>query len=186
MNLRALIHLNLALAVMLSLACRSVEPIADQAIDPVGQQFPSVTGAALNGTEWTVPEDMLGEPTLLLVGYLQNAQFDIDRWLVGLFQIDASVKVYEIPTIEGMVPSLFAGYIDDGMRSGIPEEDWGAVITVYGDADKIVDTIGRENRTNAQVVLLDENGVIRWFHNRGFSPAKLMEMAQVVREISVD
>ena len=47
------------------------------------------------------------------------------------------VAVREVPTIPGWAPRLFSGAIDGGMRNGIPDEDWGAVVTVYGDGGQV-------------------------------------------------
>ena len=66
------------------------------------------------------------------------------------------------------------------MRRGIPEEDWGAVITVYGDAGEIVRLTGNENPANARVLLLDETGKVIWYHDRGYSPRLVLEIANLV------
>lgn len=147
---------------------------------PVGEAFPNVVGESLEGGEHRIPEEFAGKKVLLLVGYVQQTQFDIDRWLLGLMQAEVPVAVREIPTIDGFVPGLFAGAIDGGMRRGIPEEDWGAVITVYGDAGEIVALTGNENPNNARVLLLDESGEVIWYHDRGYSPRLVLEIAELV------
>ena len=38
---------------------------------------------------------------MVLVGYQQRSQFDIDRWLIGITQVDLPVKFVELPTIAG-------------------------------------------------------------------------------------
>ena len=92
--------------------------------DPRGDHFPAVSGKDLDGTEVRLPEDLGGEPAILLVGYVMKAQFDLDRWLLGLVQLETPVRAVEVPTIRGMFPGMIAGRIDAGMRSGIPPEDW--------------------------------------------------------------
>ncbi|MFT5294627.1 MAG: hypothetical protein ACI9YH_000633, partial [Colwellia sp.] len=57
----------------------------------------------------------------MLVGYKQNSQFDIDRWLIGLDMTETKVDAYEIPTIQGLFPRMFSTLIDNGMRKGIPK-----------------------------------------------------------------
>jgi hypothetical protein len=128
-----------------------------------------VEGTALNDKEWRIPEDFAGQPTLILIGYKQDTQFDIDRWLLGLREAKVRVPVYEVPTIPGMAPRIFSGYIDAGMRSGIPSEDWGGVITLYGDAAPVARFTGNENGLPARVVLLDAEGRVVFFHDRGYS-----------------
>lgn len=175
--------LNMALFALLGCGHESAAT-SDPEHPVIGQRFPSVRGTGLDGTEWAIPEDLAGRPAILLIGYVMNAQFDIDRWLIGLTQIEIPVAVYELPTIEGLAPRLVAGQIDQGMRGGIPQEDWGSVITVYSDAGRITDLLGRENPRNAQVTLIDSEGVIRWFHRRGFSAGVLMELDSAARELA--
>ena len=69
------------------------------------------------------------------------------------------------------------------MRNGIPEEDWGIVITVYKDAEKIARFLGNNNPRNVRAVLLDKAGEVRWFHDRGFSADKAIELDTLVRQL---
>ena len=146
--------------------------------DPRGELFPSVSGESLEGETVALPEDFRGQPIVLLVGYEQDAQFDADRWMLGMMQGGMTLPLREVPTIDGLVPGLIAGTIDEGMRRGIPSEDWGAVVTVYGDADKIVEFTGNENGNNIRVLLLDADGRVVWYHDRGYSPGKLIELIE--------
>jgi hypothetical protein len=151
----------------------------------VDERFPSVVGESLEGLEVRVPEDLQSGFNLLLIGYEQRAQFDCDRWLLGLAQAETPVGIREIPTIDGMLPGMFSGSIDSGMRSGIPEEDWGGVVTVYGaGAERLVSFTGDESGANARVVLLGPDGLVRWFHDRGYSATKLLELDREVRDLS--
>lgn len=152
--------------------------------DPLGEAFPVVAGESLDGRRVALPEDVGGEPILLLIGYKQNAQFDIDRWILGLMQAGTPVRFLEVPTIPGLFPGMIAGTIDEGMRSGIPSEDWGAVVTLYGDdAKRVASWTGNEDGLNSRVVLLDADGEVVWFHDRGYSAGVLMELDARVREL---
>lgn len=154
---------------------------------PEPKPFPSVAGKALDGTALRIPEDLVGRPAVLLVGYTMNAQFDGDRWLVGLLQTKTPVRILELPTIEGMVPGVFSGMIDGGMRKGIPSEDWGGVVTLYGsDASRLVELTGNTNPRNMRVFLLDRDGRIVWFHDRGFSAGVLLQLDEKARTLAKD
>jgi len=168
------------LAVLPLVGCNSTLPNRD----PLGERFPSVRGESLTGEERALPESLAGAPALLLVGYEQKAQFDADRWLYGLLQSQLALPIIEVPTIPGLFPSLFAGTIDEGMRKGIPSEDWASVVTVYGsEASPIVAFTRDENGRNIRVLLLDGEGIVRWFHDRGFSAGKLIELEGVARKM---
>lgn len=152
--------------------------------DPLGERLPAVRGETLGGEATTLP---LAEPTLLLVGYAQDAQFDADRWLIGLLQAPPPVTILEVPAVAGLFPRMISGKIDAGMRSGIPGEDWESVVTVYGpDADQLVELTGNEAPRNIRVLLLDADGRVRWFHDRGFSASKLLELVRAASLLNPD
>ena len=150
--------------------------------DPTGEVFPSITVTPLDGGTKAFPEIYEGEPVLVLVGYQQRSQFDIDRWLIGITQVDLPVKFVELPTIAGMVPSLIGDFIDSGMRSGIPSELWGGVMTVYDDAELVQKFTGTENGLPARVLLLDGQSRVTYFHDRGFSPIELKKVQSLLEK----
>lgn len=128
--------------------------------NPVGSPFPEVRGEALDGTPLALPQDLSGAPALLIIGYLQDAQFDADRWLFGLLQSETDLRILEVPAVRGWAPRLLSGKIDQGMREGIPPADWASVVTVYKDADKLAELTGTELGNNVRVLLLDAQGRI--------------------------
>lgn len=146
----------------------------------LGQRFPSVVGESLSGDTVRIPEDFAGSPTILLVGYAQEAQFDADRWILGLIQGGITARLVEVPTIAGLMPSLFSSRIDEGMRRGIPREDWASVVTVYDDAEDVVAFTGNDVPNNIRVLLLDRDGNVAWQHDRGYSAGKLIELKNAI------
>jgi len=145
-----------------------------------GEKFPSVSGQNLEDKTVTIPADFKGDFTLLLVGYKQDTQFDIDRWLIALDMTETRVNAYEIPTIQGLFPRMFSTMINDGMRKGIPKELWKGVVTVYEDGDKVQAFTGNEKPNNARVLLLDKTGTIVYFYDRGFSVSALKEVRSML------
>ncbi len=166
----------LVLAFLLLSGCSTVYPNKDI----TGQQFPEVIGQSLEKKSVTIPNDFSGQVTLLLIGYVQNSQFDIDRWLIGLDMTQTKVNVYEIPTIQGLFPKMFSTFIDNGMRSGIPKPLWKGVITIYEDGEMIQALTGNENAGNARVVLLNKNGQILYFYDQGFAVEPLNQVRDII------
>lgn len=148
----------------------------------IGDKMVTATGESLEGQTVAIPQDFIGQNTLLLFGYKQDSQFDIDRWFIGLDMTQTKVAAYEIPTIQGMAPRMFSGFIDSGMRKGIPKELWKGVVTVYADGDKIQRFTGNLNPNNARVMLLDKQGVIVYFYDKGFSVEALNELRSRLTE----
>ncbi|TAP33576.1 hypothetical protein [Alteromonas sp. KUL49] len=152
----------------------------------LNQNFPSVTGTSLSGDTLNIPQDMEGQPTLFLIGYKQDSQFDIDRWLIGLDMTGTQVDVYELPTIAGMFPRMFSTQIDNGMRKGIPKALWQGVVTIYEDGSKVQQFTGNEFPNNARVVLIDGAGSIKYFYDRGFSVAALNAMREELSNLTTE
>lgn len=152
--------------------------------DVSGQSVPVMLGNTLEKETVEIPTMFNDSVSLLLVGYKQNSQFDIDRWLIGLDMTDTKVAAYEIPAIAGMFPSMFKTQINDGMRKGIPKELWKGVITLYKDGETMQAFTGNENGNNARIILIDGKGKVLYFYDRGFSVNALNELRTVISEAS--
>lgn len=148
--------------------------------NPSGEVFPSVSGRDLEDAPIDLPSTLRGSSALVLVGYVQGTQFDIDRWMLGMVQSGADLRMVEVPAVGGWFPDLFLQpTIDDGMRAGIPAESWSSVVTLYGeDADQVRRFTGTERPRNARVLLLDPTGTVAWFWDQGYSPSRLVEMLE--------
>jgi len=152
--------------------------------DLVGKKFPQVEGQTLEKVDVLLPEHFENRPTLLLIGYVQDSQFDIDRWLIGLDMTQTDIAVYELPAIRGMFPRMFETQINNGMRRGIPKDLWKGVITIYKDGDLIQKMTGNTNPNNTRCILLDAKGNIRFFYDQGFSVAALTQLRQAIDILS--
>lgn len=150
---------------------------------PLNKAFPLVRGISLSKQKWVIPKMFDKKPTILLIGYVQNSQFDIDRWLIGLDMKGVKTATYEVPTIAGMLPKMFSTKINDGMRKGIPKELWKGVITIYEDGEIIQKFTGNERPNNTRVILLDSKGVVRFFSDKGFSVPSLNRLIKTAQSL---
>ena len=153
--------------------------------NPVGESFPVVRGESLKSDAVELPSAVSGDPAILMVGYVQGTQFDLDRWTLGFAQAKAKVRVVEVPAVLGWFPDTFLrGTIDNGMRAGIPAEDWGAVVTLYGiEAERVQKLTGNVNPRNGRILLLDDRGKIRWFWDQGYSSTRLLELLDLASNL---
>lgn len=146
----------------------------------LGKPLPSFKGNSLSGEKYTFPDDLSGEGAILLFGYVQDAQFDIDRWLIGFDMRSVKSRVIEVPTIKGLFPRLLSSKIDEGMRGGIPKELWSIVVTVYEDGDNVQRYTGNIKPNNARVMAIDKSGDVVYFYDRGFSVAALNDVIRAL------
>lgn len=93
---------SVALACLLlsAIGCATTYPNRN----PVGELFPAVSGRTLTEEPRDLPGHFHGSQVVLLLGYEQDSQFDIDRWLIGLDQTRTQVTAFEIPTIRDCFP----------------------------------------------------------------------------------
>lgn len=116
-----------------------------------------------------MPDDLAGDLAVLLVAYRRGTQADIDRWTTMIGRELPTVRWLEVPTITSPLWRPFAGWIDGGMRRGVPERLWDRVVTLYDDAPRMRDFLGDAGGLKTHVVLLDAEGTVVWFSNEGFS-----------------
>lgn len=147
----------------------------------VGNTLPIMKGETLEKETVELPTLFNSPLTLLLIGYKQDSQFDIDRWLIGLDMTQTDINIYEVPAIQGMFPRMFSTYINNGMRAGIPKELWKGVITLYADGDAMQQFTGNENANNARVMLINDKGVVKYFYDKGFSVSALNDVRELIQ-----
>jgi hypothetical protein len=170
--------LHVLIVIFLFSSCST--PFPNQ--NPEGERFPQVQGTALDGKLWEMPRDFKEPLTILLLAYKQDAQFDVDRWLIGMDMRKVNLPVFELPTIKGLFPRMFSTTIDNGMRKGIPKDLWKGVITIYKDGERIQKFTGNQNPNNTRVILMNNTGQILFFNDQGFSVPGLNKLIQSIKD----
>jgi hypothetical protein len=127
--------------------------------------FPSLSSHALSGENVSLPADCRGFVTLIAIAFQRGAQGMIDSWYEPFsqeFGDNPEVRFYEIPMIGSAYWRFVAGWIDAGMRSGIPAVKHPFVVTYYGDVFPYRRDLGMDDPALAYLFLLDREGRIRW------------------------
>jgi len=135
----------------------------------LGKTLPSVVGNSLEGNPVRFPEDQRGQRVLLLVAYRRGTQADIDRWIGWVRREAPDLLFYEVPAIAGLAWRPMAGWIDSGMRGGVPRESWSKVATLYADAPRLKEFLGDSGGYRTHALLLDAEGKVLWYDDRGFT-----------------
>jgi hypothetical protein len=151
--------------------------------DLIGRRFPSVAGRALSGEVVRFPEDLAGAPALLLCAYRRGAQADADRWAAFVERELPDLAVYELPIIPSRLWRPFQGWIDGGMRGGVPPSLWSHTVTLYEQGAVARAFVGDAGGQRTQAVLLDAGGVVVLHDADGFSEAGGRALADGVRSL---
>ncbi len=139
--------------------------------------FPRITAENLNREQVTLPDDLAGSPALVLVAYKQKQQTNVNTWLDRMDEIESAipgVQIIETPTISSGRWGWMAGFIDGGMRSGIPSTEARArTITLYTDVSLFNQALMIDSTDTIYAVLLDAEGEVVKVVEGDFTPAKL-------------
>jgi hypothetical protein len=114
---------------------------------------------------------------LLLCAYRRGTQADVDRWAAFAARELSGLAAYELPIISSRVWRPLQGWIDGGMRGGVPPAQWARVVTVYEDGTRARAFVGDGGGWRTQVVLLDAAGVVAFHDAAGFTEEAAARLA---------
>lgn len=128
-------------------------------------KFPALKVRDLEGAEHVIPHGLTGGPHVIIVAFEQWHQMLVDRWVPGLHALAGrhpGLEVWEVPSISTGY-RLFRGYIDGGMRAGIPDPDTRRhTLTAYTDLHALARELEIESLDTIRVFLVDCQGTILW------------------------
>lgn len=134
---------------------------ANPANSPAGDShFPRITSKDLAGRSITLPSELPGERTLLLIAFAREQQHDIDGWVAGLHLDNGKLPWLEVPVIDnpGVIGRWF---IDNGMRRGIENHDtWKHVVTLYTGKAEVKAALGIATESTIYAMVVDRQGKI--------------------------
>lgn len=140
-------------------------PPAGMGEDESTAVFPHVQGSNLEGRKFNLPEDFEGELDLVFVAFQREQQTLVDSWLPLVKTLVAryeGLRYYELPTIY-RANSLVRWFINNGMRSGIPDQHAReSTITLYIDKEPFRAALGIPDEQAIHVLLIDAAGRVIW------------------------
>lgn len=149
----------------------------------IGDRFPRIRIETLSGKELILPDDVIGKTVLIGVAFVREAQGMLDSWTDYFQDLCEKHEVYELPMIESNFWKIFSGFIDSGMRAGIPDKKHDFVGTHYGDVSEFKEKLGIEDKGYGYVFLIDDKGYII-FKGRGYADEEgKEEMLKQVKKV---
>jgi hypothetical protein len=128
-------------------------------------RFPTVEGSSLSGVRHRLPGSLAHDLNLLLVAFRQWQQKDVDTWAPVAAELASTVEgfgAYELPVISRAYKP-FSGFIDGGMRSGIPDAGVrDATITLYIDRAPFMEALGIRRLDAIAPMLVTPDGAVLW------------------------
>ena len=128
-------------------------------------RFPHVEGSSLSGTPHRLPGTLTGEINLLLIAFRQWQQSDVDTWVPLADTLASEIpgfSAFELPVISQVYRPV-SGFIDGGMRGGIPDLDVrDATITLYINRKEFLADLQIPSVSSIVVMLVTPEGEILW------------------------
>ena len=136
-------------------------------------QFPTLKAEDLNGEAVTLPGDLPGDPTLVLIAFFREQQADVDTWINALdLKSDDAPPFVELPVV-GWRNRPFKGFIDGGMRSGIVAvEDRARTITIYSSRKDLLASFERAETDRIYALVVAQDGAIKAVEEGRYTPEK--------------
>lgn len=154
-------------------------------VGPVGGpgRFPAVEGIDLTGELRAFPSDFEGRVNLAAVAFLRGQQAEVDTWIEvagRLRERHPSLRFYEFPVIEPLNP-IARFYINNGMRSGIPDADKReSTITFYVEKKAFREALNMPDENSIYVLLLGGSGNELWRARGPATPEAEAALAEAI------
>ena len=171
-----------AVAVALLFACLSACDVIPSR-DPTGERCVDVRGTTLDGSLVNIPTDLANAPTVLLIVYRREAQFDADRWRLALDQLDVRCRillVHALPTTFGV---FFAPVLRHDLAGTFGLREKPLVLPLTGtSADDLCTQTGMGNSQFAHVLVIAPNGEIVFAFEQGYAPETVERVHTVIEQ----
>ena len=139
--------------------------------------FPDLEADDLNGRTLSLPKDLPGQPTIVLIAFKRKQQSSVDAWVDRLDLLPEGGPAWiEMPVV-GRGAAIFRSFVDKGMRAGITSEVMrGRTITIYSSRRAFNNALGIRSMKDIYVALVDPNGTVHILIQGDVSDEKMKKL----------
>jgi ATP10 protein len=150
----------------------------------INTSFPELKAQTLSKQDRIFPRDVAGKPTIICIAFEGAAQSLVDTWTTPTLAKfpNSEVNYYEIPMIKTGY-KFMRGFIDGGMRSGVPKDLHKNVATYYGDLSAYKKTLMMNKKESCYMFLLDKSGIIQYVSEGVADADKLTKVYGIIEQI---
>jgi hypothetical protein len=153
---------------------------------PPSEYFPSVTGTALDGTEYALPADFSAPWNLLVVTFRDALDRLADKWVLVAERIaagsDGRLAAYELPVVgRGFRP--FRGIVNASISARVEADAAERARTIPLYVGKgFQKGLGLKDEDTVHVLLVSRRGRIAWRGEGILTPEKVAALERAVGE----
>ncbi len=117
-------------------------------------RVPHLSGRDLSGRRVHLPTDLPGDPTVLVAGFTEEQQRDIDRWVAALPGVDV-LEVVLIPASQERRRLIIEGGMALSLRdAAVRARTW----CLYGDLAAFLDRLGVPGQSEVITIVAGRHG----------------------------
>lgn len=152
--------------------------------------IPAASGTALDGHNVTLPRDLSGHATVLILGFSQHSQDTTTAWEKPVrtsLVTTPGINFFDMPFLED-APSLIRPIIIRSIRKQVPDilKPNFVPLTSGQDAWKQATGFTKSAPDAAYVLLVDHSGKIRWQTHEPYSEALFAQLSQAAKAIAAE
>lgn len=151
--------------------------------DGTSLPFPRLRARDLNGRDLFIPDELDGDPSVVIVAFHRWHQRLVDTWLAWLEPLGRThpgLRVYEVPTLASWWAPV-RRFIDGGMAAAIrAREIRERTLTVYSNVRRVTRALGLEDTRTIAVIVVDRDGRLRWVGLGGFERGTATELERAL------
>lgn len=182
---------RIAAGILLSLGFLFVSPDTAQAQSAaaplrVGDPFPDVIGQSLAGNSTHLTTEIAGKIAVVVFSFSKSGGKDTQLWDRALLEDYGGNRSVALSTVIMLqsVPRLLRGIIVSGIKNNMPDQLHASTIVSYVDEKLWKQRLAAANDSHAYVMLLGQDGRIRWRNSDAFSNAVYEELKSNIQKQS--
>jgi hypothetical protein len=147
--------------------------------------FPTIVTSSLSGRRMSLPGDLEGGLSVLLIALDARHQLAINSWVPYVKQLEqlyADLSYYELPVL-GRTSILWRPVASARMRGAIPNPSARQrTVPLYVDRAAFCQALGLPENRGVQVLLMGRDGDIVWRSAGEVTPEKVQALAKAVAD----
>jgi hypothetical protein len=152
--------------------------------------IPTATAIALDGHAVSLPRDLPGRATILILGFSQHSQTATTAWekpIRTTLAAAPAIGYYDIPFLED-APSFIRPLILRSIRKQVPDPLKPNFLPLTSNEAtwKQLTNFSPATPDAAYVLLVDRSGNIRWQTHEPFTPTHFEELATAARHLAAE
>lgn len=127
-------------------------------------RIPAVHAPSFSNEMVNLPEGLKGKVGVLVLGFSRGSRESTTAWgkkLAADYGESPVVLYYEMPVLASL-PKMIQGFVINQIRSSVPERERPRFVVLLENEAAWQTMVAYKNANDAYIVVVDDQGVVRW------------------------